>query len=231
MRAKKRSIQIAVLVQMRIVESEYLAIGTRRDDRLGTAGLDALDQGIGVVALVGDDRIGPDVCDQVRGEVDIGDLPCTQYQSHWVAQSIHCGVDFGAQSAARADRLRAFFGCPRGMLVRAHDGAVRNISSKSASLASSANVLSQTPLSDQRPKRLYTLFQSPNSAGRSRHGLPVRATHSTASMNSRLSSPVRPGSPALPGNIDPKRCHWSSRNHRRTILTSRKYQDVKQISG
>lgn len=53
--------QIAVLVQMRIVESEVLAIGTRRDDRLGAAGLDTLDQCIGVVALVGDDRIASDI--------------------------------------------------------------------------------------------------------------------------------------------------------------------------
>jgi hypothetical protein len=74
-------------------------------------GLDALNQGIGVVALVGDDRIGPDVGDQVGGEVDIGDLTRTQDQSQRVAQSIHCGVDFGAQPASRApNRLRRQLG-------------------------------------------------------------------------------------------------------------------------
>ena len=102
--------QIAVLVQMRIVESEFLAIGTRRDDRLGTTGLDPLDQGIGVVALVGDNRIGPDVYNQIGGALDIGDLIRTQNQPQWIAQSVHCSVDFGAQSASRApDRFRAFF--------------------------------------------------------------------------------------------------------------------------
>jgi len=49
--------QIAVLVRKRIADPEFLSVGTRRDDSLGTAGLDALNQGIGVVALVGDDRI------------------------------------------------------------------------------------------------------------------------------------------------------------------------------
>ena len=87
----------------------------------------------------------------------------------------------------------------------------RNTSSKSASSASSANTFCQMPLFDQRAKRMYTLFQSPNSVGRSRHGLPVRAIHSTASINCRLSSPLRPGSPVFPGNIDSKRCHWSLR--------------------
>src|SRR5664279_5694009 len=70
--------QIAVLVQMRIVEPEFLSVGTWRDDRLGTAGLDALNQGVGVVALVGDHRIGSDVGDQIGGEIDIGDLARTQ---------------------------------------------------------------------------------------------------------------------------------------------------------
>lgn len=182
--------QIAILVQMRILESEFLAIGTRRDDRSGTTGLDPLDQGIGVAALVGEDRIGSDACNPIGGALDIGDLTSTQNQSQRIAQRIHCSVDFGAQSASRApDRLRAFFLAAPAECWWARTMVLsRNISSKSASLGSSANALFQVPLFDQRPKRLYILFQSPNSAGRSRYGLPVRATHSTASMNSRLSS-------------------------------------------
>jgi len=52
--------QIAILVQMRIVDPEFLSVGARRDDRLRTVGLDALNQSIGVGALVGDDRIAPE---------------------------------------------------------------------------------------------------------------------------------------------------------------------------
>lgn len=71
-------------------------------------------------------------------------------------------------------------------------------SSKSESLASSSNTRPQTPPFCQRANRRYTLFQLPNSGGRSRHGAPDRAIHNTASTNSRLFAPVRPGSDALP---------------------------------
>ncbi len=76
--------QIAVLVQMRIVDSELLSVHTRWDDRFGTGGQDALNEGVGVVALVGDHRIGSDVGDQIGGEIDIGDLTRTQDQSQGV---------------------------------------------------------------------------------------------------------------------------------------------------
>ena len=59
---------------------------------------------------------------------------------------------------------------------------------------------SATRRRDQRAKRWYVLFHEPNSCGRSRQGLPVRAIHSTASTNLRLSALLRPGSPTLPGN-------------------------------
>jgi hypothetical protein len=53
-----------------------------------------------------------------------------------------------------------------------------------------------TPLRLQRLKRRNTLFHSPNAAGRSRHGEPVRTIQSTPT-NIRLSRPVDP--------------HWSGR--------------------
>jgi hypothetical protein len=43
-------------------------------------------------------------------------------------------------------------------------------SSKSASPASSTNTVCHTCARDHLAKRLYTLFQAPKSAGRSRHG-------------------------------------------------------------
>ncbi len=223
--------QIAILVQMGIVGPELFAVGARRDNRLCCAGPNELDQSIGIVAFVGDDRFGRNTGNQFGGVVDIGNLPGAQNQPQRIAQGIDCRVDFGAQPASGApDRLRAFFlAAPEECWWARTMVLSTNTSSKSASSASVANTFSQTPLFDQRAKRVYTLFQSPNSAGRSRHGLPVRATHSTASTNSRLSAPVRPGSSALPGNIDSKRCHWSLRNHRRTILTLRKYQDVNRF--
>ncbi len=48
-------------------------------------------------------------------------------------------------------------------------------------------------------KRCHTELHLLNCGGRSRHGAPARTIHNTASRNSRLSSPERPGSPSLPG--------------------------------
>src|SRR4051794_5743067 len=59
---------------------------------------------------------------------------------------------------------------------------------------------SKTIARTQRRKRVNTLFQWPNSGGRSRQGNPARARHSTASRNSRLSFAVTPRSDFLPGN-------------------------------
>ena len=66
---------------------------------------------------------------------------------------------------------------------------------------------SHTPFCAHRQKRVYTVYHLPNSSGRSRHGAPVRATHNTPSTNKRLSSPLRPGSPILPGNSGAIRSH------------------------
>jgi hypothetical protein len=64
-------------------------------------------------------------------------------------------------------------------------------------------------------KRWYTLFQLPLSVGRSRHGAPVRTTHSTDSTNSRLSAAVAPGSLAFPGT------RFSIRDHRASLKYNR----------
>jgi hypothetical protein len=61
------------------------------------------------------------------------------------------------------------------------------------------------------------LFQCPNDGGRSRHGLPVRAIQSTASTNSRLSLPLRPGSLGLPRHSGSIFAHWASLNTNRSI--------------
>ena len=51
-------------------------------------------------------------------------------------------------------------------------------------------------------------------------GAPVRASHSTASTNRRLSLPVAPRSPAVPGTKVSIRCHCASVNVLRLIPAS-----------
>jgi hypothetical protein len=65
--------------------------------------------------------------------------------------------------------------------------------------------------------RLKTVFQFPKQGGRSRHGLPVRAIHSTASTKRRLSLPLRPGSVGLPKQCASIFAHWASVNTNRSI--------------
>ena len=67
--------------------------------------------------------------------------------------------------------------------------------SMSGSSETASNRRFHTSAFTQSRKRVYTLIQRPKARGRSRHGLPVRAIHNTASTNSRLSLPLRPGQP------------------------------------
>ena len=100
------------------------------------------------------------------------------------------------------------------------DGAIvesRNRCSMSASLRSAVATRSHTPFSRQREKRTKVRCQCPSSSGRSRHGLPVRMIHSTASTKRRLSLAVTPRSVALPGKSCSMRSHWSSRSIFRSI--------------
>lgn len=85
-----------------------------------------------------------------------------------------------------------------------------NAYSKSGAPDKASKSRSNTPLSAHRRNRLDTEFHFPKPSGRSRHGAPVRAIHSTASRKSRLSAPDLPGSPGLPGTSGAIRSHCSS---------------------
>src|SRR5208283_3687796 len=94
--------------------------------------------------------------------------------------------------------------------------------SKSGSSASAAKIRSNSPLSAQRRKRFHTEPHLPNASGKSRHGVPARTIHSTASRNRRLSAAERPGSPSLAGSRGaiPSQCA-SVRSNRIVILRRR----------
>src|SRR5262249_29591794 len=82
--------------------------------------------------------------------------------------------------------------------------------SKSGSSDKAAKIRSNSPLSAHRRKRFHTEDHLPKLSGRSRHGAPARTSHKTASINSLLSSPDRPGSPFLPGKRAAIRSHLAS---------------------
>jgi len=63
------------------------------------------------------------------------------------------------------------------------------------------------PLADQLLNRLKIVFYLPKISGKSYHGLPVLAFQGTASINIRLSAPLRSGSLGLPKQYGSIRDH------------------------
>jgi hypothetical protein len=209
-----------MFVLMRIESPRFSPIPARRNHRTGAALGNALDQRVGIVGFVRNDGLRDDAIEYRLGLRYIVQLTTAEGPAGQTAQTFDQRMNLGGQTAPRVpERLIAvFFGAPAACWWARTMVESRKTSSKSASLASSSNTRCHTPLSDQRAKRLYTLFQGPKAFGRSRQGEPVRAIHKTASTNCRLSAPVRPGSLALPGSIASIRSHWSSRSIFRGIV-------------
>ena len=138
-----------------------------------------------------------------------------------IAVEVGLEVDFGREAAARA--AKSLILSPP--LAPAPCWWTRMIVpsiitySKSGSPDNASKIESKTPFCAHRRKRRKTEFQLPKPDGRSRHGAPVRATHKTASTKSRLSVPLRPGSPSLPGRTGAIRSHCTSLNTVRSKTT------------
>jgi hypothetical protein len=106
--------QISIPIEMSIERAECAAIGARRDHRLSALRFDGCHKGIGVVALVGDDKASWLVLDQRSSLVDVCDLPGRQNDAQRIAERIDGHMQFGGQPASRpADFLTAgFFWAP-----------------------------------------------------------------------------------------------------------------------
>jgi hypothetical protein len=214
--------QIAVPVDVRVIGDCLRARPAWRDHGFSTGIGNAGTKAIGVVTLVGEQVLETKAFDQAFGLDDVVDLAWRQDEPNRIAESVNADVDFGTQAAARTpDRLifaspflaPAACWCARTMV----ESMIRY--SKSGSSTRASKMRCQTPFLAQRRKRWNTLFQWPNSAGRSRHGAPARTSHSTASTNKRLSSPCRPLSPSLPGISGSMRCHCALVSARRIKIT------------
>ena len=171
------------------------------DDDLSAADVEVSDNGVAVERFVGDQRVEGQPLYERRHANRIEALPRQQHETHEIAKRIGQRQDFGGQAAFRtADGLALsppFAPCPWRWTL--------------------TNSRFQTSAFTQSRKRVYTLFQWPNAYGRSRHGLPVRAIHNTASTNSRLSLPLRPGSLGLPRQSGSIFAHWASVKTNRSI--------------
>lgn len=212
--------QMACLVAMPVDGALIDSIAARRDIGCGVGSFDGFDQLIAVVAFVGRNDSGWNASNQRGALGHIGDLSAGQDQTQRIAQCIDASMNFRRQSTTRsADRLIAtvFLGAPAACWCARTIVASMNNSSRSASPLSTSATRAQTPPFSQRAKRTYTECQLPKSAGKSRHGHPVRAMKSTASTKRRLSTARPPLSVGLPGNRSAIRDHCLSFNIRRLM--------------
>ena len=179
--------QIAVFVEMAIEVSLIQPIGSGRYNSLRTGRFDFRNEVIGIVVLFGDNGLCGQVLDGLGRTVDAGYLSGGKDQPQRIAQGIDHYMQFGCQSAARtADFLTTgFFWAPAECWWARTMVESMNRCSMSASLRRAWATRSKTPFSRHRENRTYVRCQCPNSAGRSRQGLPVQwsggATATTAS--------------------------------------------------
>lgn len=152
-------------------------------------------QRLGVVSGVGDDMADTrQVSDQPLGLRAVGPMALRDREPDRQAERVHSRMDLGRQTAAGAAdgvSFRPRF-CEVASAWTLEMVASISTYSKSGSVLNSLKRRPHTPARDQRRNRVQTLFQCPSSGGRSRQGEAPRASHSTASMNSRLSAPLRP---------------------------------------
>src|SRR3984893_834973 len=200
------------LVHVGIVRDGRLAVVLGRDDGERAPLVELGTQGIVVERLVADERCELDVCDQRLDTNAVVTLAGKKNEADQIAQRICQRHDLGSQAAARAaDGLIesppfAPVACRLTLMIVPSMSAYE----KSGSSDKAWKSLSNTPLSAHRRKRFHTENHFPKQSGRSRHGAPVRTTHNTPSTNRRLFSPLRPGTPFLPGRRGAIRSHWTS---------------------
>ena len=156
--------------------------------------------GVDVEGFVGDQRAEGQAVDERRHADRVKALAKQQDEAREIAESVGEGQDFGGHAAfGAADGLALslpFEPCPwRWTLTMVASTRAYSISGSSEQASKSRT---KTSALTQSRYHLNTVFQRPNAAGRSRHGLPVRTIHNTASRKSRLSPPLRPGSVGLP---------------------------------
>src|SRR4051794_16559765 len=189
------------------------------DDHLGAACIEVGDQGIAVERRVADQRPKGEPVDERRHAHRVEALPRQKHEAHEIAERVGECQDFGGQAAFGTAnglaRSPPFAPCPWRWTFTMVASTMAYSMSGSSEQAS--NNRYQTSAFTQSWKRVKTLFQCPNRGGRSRQGLPVRAIHSTASTNKRLSLPLRPGSPGLPRPSGSIFAHWASVSTKRSI--------------
>src|ERR1700756_3114890 len=211
--------EMAPLVHLGVDLQRHSAAWMLRNHDLGATLVEGGDDVVAVEGLVGDQRAKVEAVDERRNADGIETLSRQQDEADQIAERVGEGQDLGRHASfGAADGLAVsppFAPCPwRWTLTMVASTIAYSMSGWSE--AASKSRLKTSALTQSR-YRLKTVFQGPNSGGRSRHGLPVRAIHNTASTNRRLSAPLRPGSDFLPRQCGAIFAHWASVSTYRSI--------------
>ena len=94
--------EVAFGVESEVAIASDLAVRFWRDDRLDGSHFEALDEGIGVVALVAEEGFGLHFSRECFSLGDVVDLAARQAERQRVAQGVDDHMDLGGRAAARA---------------------------------------------------------------------------------------------------------------------------------
>ena len=92
--------QVALFVQIPVILSGCLAIGSGWNNSHRSHILDVFDQPSRIIPFVGDDVFGIEPGDQGLGPSDVMALTCAKPEAQGVAKPVHAHVDFGAEPAS-----------------------------------------------------------------------------------------------------------------------------------
>ena len=190
-----------------------------RDDDLGAPFVKIGDDGVAVESCVGDQRAEAQPVDQRRHADSVEPVAGQQDKAYEIPEGVGEREDLGRQTAfGSADGLALsppFAPWPWRWTLTMVASTMAYSRSGSSEQASKSRM--NTSALTQSLYRLKTVFHLPKKAGRSRHGLPVRTIHRTASMKRRLSLPLRPGSVGFPRQHGSIFAHWASVTTNRSI--------------
>lgn len=104
--------QVATVVQMSIEYTRVESMGAWRNDRLAFLLSNGGNEGVRIVAFVGNDALRRLLLDQRASQFNVGNLAGGEYHPQRIAQGVHGRVHVGAQPAAQAADvlLTSFFG-------------------------------------------------------------------------------------------------------------------------
>ena len=181
---------MALLVHMPVTASLHFAVGFGCNHCRDVTLYKSVEQGIGVIPFVSQQRAGAYALHEGRGLGDVRCLASRQNKAYGQTQRICQRVSLATKTATRAARRlgsRVARGRARITVLSMQTFCI------SALTETLASICSHTPNRLQLENRLNTLFQCPSLSDRSRHWAPERNIHSTAWTNRRQvpSHPIR----------------------------------------